>query len=90
MQKHNLNPLEQPLRPPSLPPPETRRRKARRKELEAGVPGTGSDDSSQLPEEAVDSKDRQGGSTGASDAEVCRIRDRDLVVGWALLSFCLL
>ncbi|XP_072571521.1 histone-lysine N-methyltransferase SETD5 isoform X3 [Paramormyrops kingsleyae] len=69
VQKHNLNPLEQPLRPPSLPPPETRRRKARRKELEAGVPGTGSDDSSQLPEEAVDSKDRQGGSTGASDAE---------------------
>ncbi|XP_018581399.1 histone-lysine N-methyltransferase SETD5 isoform X2 [Scleropages formosus] len=66
VQKHNLNPPEQLLRPPSLPVQvgaETRRRKARRKELEAGVLCSISDESSQPPEET------RGGSMGASDAE---------------------
>ncbi|MFT7801152.1 SET domain-containing protein 5 isoform X1 [Arapaima gigas] len=66
VQKHNLNSPEQLLRPPSLPVQvgaETRRRKARRKELEAGILGSVSDESSQPPEEA------RGGSMKTSDAE---------------------
>ncbi|KAG7478392.1 hypothetical protein MATL_G00080060 [Megalops atlanticus] len=68
VQKHNLSPPEQLLRAPSLPAPvgaETRRRKARRKELEGAV----SDDSNQPPEDPADGKELQGGNAGASDTE---------------------
>ncbi|KAI1890457.1 hypothetical protein AGOR_G00153900 [Albula goreensis] len=68
VQKHNLSPPEQLLRPPSLPVQvgaETRRRKARRKELEGAV----SDDSNQPPEDPADSKELGSGTAGASDSE---------------------
>lgn len=72
VQKHNLSPPEQLPRPPTLPAQvgaETRRRKARRKELEGGV----SDDSNQLPEDPADAKELRGGATAASDTEVSAV-----------------
>lgn len=90
VQKHNLNPRETLGCPGtgSLPPPtghtgaETRRRKARRREIEGsgGGPGLGgmSDDSNQPPEESGEVRETlQGngslgnGSLGNSDVEVC-------------------
>ncbi|MBN3325847.1 SETD5 protein, partial [Atractosteus spatula] len=75
VQKHNLSPMEL-LPPPPLPPvpaqvgAETRRRKARRKELEVGNQGSMSDENSnQQPEDPNDSKDPQGTITGTSDTE---------------------
>ncbi|XP_062312223.1 histone-lysine N-methyltransferase SETD5 isoform X3 [Osmerus eperlanus] len=69
VQKHNLSPRENLLFPPALPPPsslagaETRRRKARRKEMEGGVgPGATSDDSNLPPEETGEAQDVRGGS----------------------------
>ncbi|XP_046704614.1 histone-lysine N-methyltransferase SETD5 isoform X1 [Silurus meridionalis] len=67
VQKHNQNPSEALLPPPqnplpSLPGAETRRRRARRKELEgSGVVGSVSDDSNQLLDEH--------GDHGTSEAE---------------------
>ncbi|KAM3620976.1 uncharacterized protein V6R79_004423 [Siganus canaliculatus] len=64
VQKHNQSPRDNLLSPPSLPPPsplvgaETRRRKARRKELEGGLIG----DSNQTPEQHQEAKDLQGTS----------------------------
>lgn len=72
VQKHNLSPRESLLTPPSLPPPtpvvgaETRRRKARRRELEGCLVS----DSSQTLDQQQEAKDVQG----ASDAEVRIIR----------------
>ncbi len=69
VQKHNLSPRESLLSPPSLPPPsplvgaETRRRKARRRELEGCLAG----DSNQTLDQHQEAKDLQGNS----DAEVC-------------------
>uniref|UniRef100_A0A4W4E0I0 SET domain containing 5 n=1 Tax=Electrophorus electricus TaxID=8005 RepID=A0A4W4E0I0_ELEEL len=69
VQKHNQSPLESLLPPPhnpllALPGAETRRRRARRKELEgSGVIGGVSDESNQL-------LDEPGEAHGASDAEV--------------------
>lgn len=69
VQKHNLSPRESLLSPPSLPSPsplvgaETRRRKARRRELEGCLAG----DSNQTLDQHQDAKDLQG----TSDAEVC-------------------
>ncbi|XP_015203763.2 histone-lysine N-methyltransferase SETD5 isoform X1 [Lepisosteus oculatus] len=75
VQKHNSSPMEL-LPPPPLPPvpaqvgAETRRRKARRKELEVGNQGSMSDENSnQQPEDPNDSKDPQGTITGTSDTE---------------------
>ncbi|KAJ8400635.1 hypothetical protein AAFF_G00394040 [Aldrovandia affinis] len=68
VQRHNLSPPEQLLRPPSLPAQagaETRRRKARRRELEGGA----SDNSSQPPEDPADAKELRGGTAGTSDTE---------------------
>lgn len=68
MQKHNQNPSETLLPPPQTPLPtlpgaETRRRRARRKELEgSGLIGSVSDDSNQLLDEQ--------GEPGTSEAEV--------------------
>ncbi|XP_035380230.1 histone-lysine N-methyltransferase SETD5 isoform X2 [Electrophorus electricus] len=68
VQKHNQSPLESLLPPPhnpllALPGAETRRRRARRKELEgSGVIGGVSDESNQL-------LDEPGEAHGASDAE---------------------
>ncbi|XP_062271780.1 histone-lysine N-methyltransferase SETD5 isoform X3 [Scomber scombrus] len=67
VQKHNLRPRESLLSPPSLPPPsplvgaETRRRKARRRELEGSLSGDGS----QTLDQHQEVKDLQG----TSDAE---------------------
>ncbi|XP_053171330.1 histone-lysine N-methyltransferase SETD5 isoform X2 [Scomber japonicus] len=67
VQKHNLSPRESLLSPPSLPPPsplvgaETRRRKARRRELEGCLSGDGS----QTLDQHQEAKDLQG----TSDAE---------------------
>ncbi|XP_044205074.1 histone-lysine N-methyltransferase SETD5 isoform X2 [Thunnus albacares] len=67
VQKHNLSPRESLLSPPSLPPPsplvgaETRRRKARRRELEGCLTGDGSQNLDQHQE----AKELQG----TSDAE---------------------
>ncbi|XP_070695993.1 histone-lysine N-methyltransferase SETD5 isoform X2 [Pempheris klunzingeri] len=67
VQKHNLSPRESLLSPPSLPPPsplvgaETRRRKARRRELE-GCLGS---DSNQTLDQHQEAKELQG----TSDAE---------------------
>lgn len=69
VQKHNLSPKENLLSPPSLPPPsplvgaETRRRKARRRELE-GCHGV---DSNQTLDQHQEAKELQG----TSDTEVC-------------------
>ncbi|KAG5836113.1 hypothetical protein ANANG_G00251150 [Anguilla anguilla] len=67
VQKHNLSPPEQLLRPHAARPDgaETRRRKARRKELEGGV----SDDSNQPPEDPADAKEPRGGAAAGSDTE---------------------
>lgn len=68
VQKHNQNPSEVLLPPPqnplpTLPGAETRRRRARRKELEGnGLIGSVSDDSNQLLDEH--------GEHGTSEAEV--------------------
>lgn len=68
VQKHNQNPSEALLPPPqnplpALPGAETRRRRARRKELEgSGMIGSVSDDSNQLLDEH--------GEHGTSEAEV--------------------
>ncbi|XP_066554450.1 histone-lysine N-methyltransferase SETD5 isoform X1 [Amia ocellicauda] len=75
VQKHNLSPMELLPPPPQPPVPaqvgaETRRRKARRKELEVGTQGSVSDDNSnQQPEDPTDSKDHQGVLNAASDTE---------------------
>ncbi|KAM9859823.1 histone-lysine N-methyltransferase SETD5 isoform 2-T2 [Aulostomus maculatus] len=67
VQKHNLSPRESLLSPPSLPPPstlvgaETRRRKARRRELEGSQAG----DSNQTLIQHQEAKELQG----TSDAE---------------------
>ncbi|XP_026162016.1 histone-lysine N-methyltransferase SETD5 isoform X2 [Mastacembelus armatus] len=67
VQKHNLRPKEGLLSPPSLRPPsplvgaETRRRKARRKELEGSL----ASDSNQTPDQHQEAKELQG----TSDAE---------------------
>ncbi|XP_044031147.1 histone-lysine N-methyltransferase SETD5 isoform X2 [Siniperca chuatsi] len=67
VQKHNLRPRESLLSPPSLPPPsplvgaETRRRKARRRELE----GCLASDSNQTLDQHQEAKELQG----TSDAE---------------------
>lgn len=67
--KHNLSPKETLLSPPSLPPPspmvgaETRRRKARRRELECHQGG----EESQTLVHHQETKELQG----TSDAEVC-------------------
>ncbi|XP_035486114.2 histone-lysine N-methyltransferase SETD5 isoform X5 [Scophthalmus maximus] len=67
VQKHNLSPRESFLCPPSLLPPsplvgaETRRRKARRREME----GCRVSDSNQTPDEQQEAKELQG----TSDAE---------------------
>ncbi|XP_041811519.1 histone-lysine N-methyltransferase SETD5 isoform X2 [Chelmon rostratus] len=64
VQKHNLSPRESLLSPPSLPPPsppvgaETRRRKARRRELEGCLAG----DSNQTLDQHQDAKELQGNS----------------------------
>ncbi|CAG5984615.1 unnamed protein product [Menidia menidia] len=64
VQKHNMSPRESLLSPPSLPPPspivgaETRRRKARRKELEGCLASDGNKSLDQQPE----SKDLHGNS----------------------------
>lgn len=69
MQKHNLSPRESLLSAPSLPPPsplvgaETRRRKARRRELEGCVVGEGN----QTLDQHQEAKELQGNS----DTEVC-------------------
>lgn len=66
VQKHNLSPRESLLSPPSLPPPtpvvgaETRRRKARRRELEGSLVS----DSSQTLDQQQEAKDVQGTSDG--------------------------
>lgn len=71
VQKHNLSPRESLLSPPSLPPPtplvgaETRRRKARRRELE----GCLVNDGNQTLDQQQEAKDIQG----TSDTEVCDI-----------------
>lgn len=65
VQKHNLSPPDQAPRPPTLPAQvgaETRRRKARRKELE----GVASDDSNQPPEDPADVK-----ATSDSEERLC-------------------
>ncbi|KAF7654427.1 hypothetical protein LDENG_00069680 [Lucifuga dentata] len=67
VQKHNLSPRESLLSPPSLPPPspllgaETRRRKARRRELEGSV----ADENNQSLDQQPEAKEVQG----SSDAE---------------------
>ncbi|XP_074523231.1 histone-lysine N-methyltransferase SETD5 isoform X2 [Halichoeres trimaculatus] len=67
VQKHNQSPRESLLSPPSLPPPsplvgaETRRRKARRRELE----GCGSGDSNHTQDQNQEAKEMHG----TSDAE---------------------
>ncbi|XP_070814564.1 histone-lysine N-methyltransferase SETD5 isoform X5 [Chaetodon trifascialis] len=64
VQKHNLSPRESLLSPPSLPPPsppvgaETRRRKARRRELEGCLAG----DSNQTLDQHQEAKELQGTS----------------------------
>ncbi|XP_008301630.1 SET domain-containing protein 5 isoform X2 [Stegastes partitus] len=64
VQKHNLSPRESLLSPPSLPPPsplvgaETRRRKARRRELEGCLAGDGN----QTLDQQQEAKDLQGTS----------------------------
>ncbi|XP_023147807.2 histone-lysine N-methyltransferase SETD5 isoform X2 [Amphiprion ocellaris] len=64
VQKHNLSPRESLLSPPSLPPPsplvgaETRRRKARRRELEGCLAG----DSNQTLDQQQEAKDLPGTS----------------------------
>uniref|UniRef100_UPI0037E7FA67 histone-lysine N-methyltransferase SETD5 isoform X1 n=1 Tax=Semicossyphus pulcher TaxID=241346 RepID=UPI0037E7FA67 len=64
VQKHNLSPRESLLSPPSLPPPsplvgaETRRRKARRRELEGGTVG----DINQTPDQHQEAKEIHGTS----------------------------
>ncbi|XP_061075888.1 histone-lysine N-methyltransferase SETD5 isoform X2 [Conger conger] len=85
VQKHNLSPPELPLRPPSLPAQpgaETRRRKARRKELEGGV----SDDSNQQPEDPADAKATS--DTEERDCDGLKLEDgeeAELEEGGALL-----
>ncbi|XP_062400582.1 histone-lysine N-methyltransferase SETD5 isoform X3 [Sardina pilchardus] len=72
VQKHNLSPMDslpsQPASgpaPPVLPGAETRRRRARRRELEGGAPTAGSDDSNQQPN--GDGQDREHGASDAED-----------------------
>uniref|UniRef100_A0A3P8TIY2 SET domain containing 5 n=1 Tax=Amphiprion percula TaxID=161767 RepID=A0A3P8TIY2_AMPPE len=73
VQKHNLSPRESLLSPPSLPPPsplvgaETRRRKARRRELEGCLAG----DSNQTLDQQQEAKDLPG----TSDTEVLHLFD---------------
>lgn len=70
VQKHNLSPRDSLVSPPSLPPPspligaETRRRKARRKELEGSLAADGNQ---MLEQQQQDTSDLQG----TSDTEVC-------------------
>uniref|UniRef100_A0A3P8TE89 SET domain containing 5 n=1 Tax=Amphiprion percula TaxID=161767 RepID=A0A3P8TE89_AMPPE len=74
VQKHNLSPRESLLSPPSLPPPsplvgaETRRRKARRRELEGCLAG----DSNQTLDQQQEAKDLPG----TSDTETFNSLDR--------------
>lgn len=70
VQKHNLSPRDNLVSPPSLPPPspligaETRRRKARRKELEGSQAADGNQMLEQLQQDTSDLQ-------GTSDTEVC-------------------
>jgi len=87
VQKHNLSPRESLVSAPSLLPPsalagaETRRRKARRRELESGLASDGSQTLTQHQE----AKELQG----TSDAEVCVCVCVCVCVGTStLLCFC--